>query len=334
MSSKQRAILGSEGAEEVLRLDPLTIIIREDNPDHPQYALHTERRVIDPAMLATMVRRGCKRVCEIHTEGKGDATIKVMDEGRRRLRHLVRANEIRVERGLKPFRIRCVMTSDPRGTMIIGNHHAMEENPMVDAELFCATLAECASMTEAMEDFGIKDVRTANTYMALVKADASVRKAVREGKITIATLNESGWLDKTADEQRAAVGVYLAAAPVAADGAAAAPLRGAQARQAAKAALEGKSAAEVAEAAKAPVIRIRSKALLASMVKELDADTTTGALMRWCLGDDTALDTMPDARAAALRAGWKGPRRAKTLAETLAPASDDTDDGDDAQSAE
>lgn len=58
------------------------------------------------------------------------------------------------------------------------------------------------------------------------------------------------------------------------------------------------------------------------------------ALMRWLLGDDTALDTMPDARAAALRAGWKGPRRAKTPAETLAPASDDTDDGDDAQAAE
>jgi hypothetical protein len=284
---------------ETYRMDPDNLVIREDDPEHPAYEMHEDRRLIDPVMLAAMLEFGVEeRTIQIERDGDKAA----VDAGRRFVRTARAANKIRREQGKPIFTVKCADTTNPGLACSLENAYRLENNPWLAATEYAARLADLSGDTRlAKLACGIRDDRTAERYAKILKAHKSVKVAVAGGKITLATLDaDSGSiLDLSHKDQEKAISTYLAAADTAAS--TGKTLRGKEAKAAAKAAAEGKSVDETKKAAE--TVKATKRAMTLEDWIEALADATRdgseiGALVRWlATRDDAHLTLIPETAA-------------------------------------
>ncbi len=315
MSSSQRSDHKSHGSWDGLAVDPRNPVIAEDSPDHPAYARHEQRRKINRATVNDYKRRGVIVPVHLYMDG----TASTVAAGRRRIRHAcIAANEMEAD-GLihtsaewdtmskaeqkaskkgPPFLVRAIaVKGSPEDTMIAENHHREQESPLADAYLLADKLGTC-DMDQAMSQLDIKDRRTADNYLLLVKAHPDVQAAVDSFELTMAVVTTTGILQQSRKDQEETLAYYRETVKQMSASNGGKAVKGVQAAAVMKASVEGKDVAEIKEAVKTTAVRFASKALVIAMRDRSSTLTSDArAILNWFTGVDGALDAAPKVKA-------------------------------------
>lgn len=315
----------AQKTSESYQMDPLRLVIREDDPTHPAYKMRADRREIDPVMLAAMLRFGCgTRTIQVIRDGKDVAVV----TGRRFVLCVRRANEIRVAENKAPWTVTCADTGKANAgiAMSLENAYQKANNAWLAAVEFGDRVVDCnGDVSAAMLACGIRDERTATRFMKLLNASMEVKLAVAGGAMSLAVVDQDGAsiLDLAQKDQTEAVKTYLSAS-ASAEATGTKPLRGRAAKAAAKAAIGGGSVAEVKAAAEAPK-ELSLQQWVEALAEKVRDGSEAQALLQWLLTkNDALLDIIPETGAlvTAIRDGVaaKQAERVAKKAEITKPA--------------
>lgn len=286
MGSDSVARYGAVGRTDALDFLPKALVIEEDDPSHPHYVVHEDRRKIDLQMVRSMVNGSPIPPIEVSIVGKGKDRYTRVDDGRCRVRHLRVANEQLVEMGMPERTIQATITrGDPNRVRVISNAKRRKDNPLLMAREFADAVGRGRSEAETRDDLGISRPH-AERLKALLQTDVEVQRAIGSGQVPLVFVDEV--VGKPIPKQLAALEKVLASGA-----------KGQRARATARATVNGDDR---------PVIVYRKPAdavyeKLASVLPPRES-----AIVRFLRGDHTAADAHPDLRAALEKIGWKAPK--------------------------
>ena len=286
MGRNQAEALGAEGRKDAFPFDPDKLVLVED-PAHPLYDERVHLPV--PAWLVESVRTyGVLQAITVRKNGeteKGDPIVEVVI-GRQRVKAARIANqELRAE-GKPPVFVYALVKNAKDGEIaeiaVVENEHRQDDDPMTRAR----KMQRLVDLGRPLERVALafkckaKEVRAA---LGLLELDDKVQDAVERQQLSPSVAAELREFPRAV--QRAKLKEMVAA--------------GATRGEAARATIRGESTA----GRKSNKARMRSRALVEQLARAVNGEA--GAMLRFVLGDDAALDGHPEMREAAVAGGWK-----------------------------
>jgi ParB family chromosome partitioning protein len=292
---------GAVGRKDVLIIPPERFTVVSD-PEHPLY----DKRIHDPldeAMVLNMMAFGMKKpiIFRINGKDKKGENILEIEDGRRRILHLLEANRRLRKAGEEPHNALAIpekgTDEDAIMTMITTNSFTKVETIIDRVEKAKRLLSRNIPPEQVATTLGVS-ISTINNYIKLSRCSKYVQKAVEEGKVSAEVAKKI--FEMTPEEQKRVIDEMIAS--------------GVTKGRAATSAASNASKGGAAKPSVSGGARMKSRNWLDKAAKHLeplpnddsdnDLDLTRGTVL-YIMGDETALDRWPKVKKELAKIGRK-----------------------------
>lgn len=203
--------------ESLFRVDPDTLtIIGIDTDDGPEHQLWDERiRLdIDESMVLNIMELGVREPVVVVVQGKGDARLAAVVDGRQRVRHAREANRRLVKRGEPALQVPVIAEkgmSEKEQTLLSASlNEIRQDDPVMTKAAKAARMkARGSSFKEIALSFGVTE-QTVGLWVSINSLTDAVKKAISDGRITPTAAGQFASLKP--EEQKSALAELLAEA--------------------------------------------------------------------------------------------------------------------------
>lgn len=287
MGRNQAEALGAQGRKDAFPFDPddLTIVV---DPQHP---LYVDDAADEPErwMVESVKAHGVIQAITVRKNGETKAGKPIVEviAGRKRTKAARIANRELRAAGLEPIfvyaMVRRGLDGDLAEIVVVENEHRVPDDPITRAR----KMQRLVDIGRPLERIALafkctpKEVKRA---MKLLDLDDKVKATVAAGRLSPSIAAELTEFPREVQREKLKEMVDA----------------GATRGEAARAKIRGESGGQKTNKA-----RMRPRQLVESLAQAVNGET--GAMLRFVLGDDAALDQHCAMREAAVAAGWKAP---------------------------
>jgi ParB family chromosome partitioning protein len=200
--------------ETLFRVDPETLtIIGIDTDDGPDHQLWDERikLPIDEHMVLNIMDLGVREPIVVVVQGKGEARVAAVVDGRQRVRHAREANKRLVKRGEPALQVPVIAEkgmSEQEQTLLSASLNEIRQNDpvMTKAAKAARMKARGSTFQQIASAFGITE-QTVGLWVNINSLTDTVKRAISDGHITPTAAGQLAGLKP--EEQKAALAELL-----------------------------------------------------------------------------------------------------------------------------